>query len=221
MKDLQKNIVPAQNQNKEEYFPLVEAEDGLRVLFVGNSITKHEPKPTIGWDRDCGMAASSVEKDYVHIILEKFNKANIPVTASILQVAPFEWEFQTFDIENQYVRGCAFGPDIVIMFFGANVAKDYDNDINPIKTFGESYEKLRNWLDTGKTKFFHSQGYYIRPKLDEEKKAVAEKYGDTFICIEDIRNRAETHGMHNHPNDLGMSEIAECFWATISKKLKI
>ena len=44
MKDLQKNIVPAENQNIGDYFPRGGG-NGIRVLFVGNSITKHAPKP--------------------------------------------------------------------------------------------------------------------------------------------------------------------------------
>ena len=215
MKNLQENIVPVLDQNKEEYYPLTETEGGLRILFVGNSITKHAPKPSIGWDRDCGMAASSLENDYVHLLLQKLKEKGVPVTASILQVAPFEWEFQAMSVADTYARGRAFAPDIVLMFFGANVTKAYDTDEHPSKTFGQAYTELRNWLDTGRTRFIHSQGYYIRPKLDAEKREVAEKYGDAFITIEDIRTRAETHGMHNHPNDLGMREIAERFWETL------
>jgi hypothetical protein len=212
MKDFQQNIVPALGQNKEVYYPITESEHGLRILFVGNSITKHQPKPSIGWERDCGMAASCEERDYVHLLLAKMQNESIPVTASILKVAPFEWGFQSMAVEDMYAQGRGFAADIVIMFFGANVDKTYDVDPNPPKTFGQAYEELRNWLDVGHTRFFHSQGYYIRPKLDEEKQAIAEKHGDVFINIEDIRNRAETHGMYNHPNDLGMQEIADRFW---------
>ena len=40
-----------------------------RILFLGNSITQHGPKEAIGWNGNSGMAASSLDKDYVHILL--------------------------------------------------------------------------------------------------------------------------------------------------------
>lgn len=33
--------------------------------------------------------------------------------------------------------------------------------------------------------------------------------------IDDIRRRADTHGLHNHPNDLGMELIARRFLKAI------
>ena len=47
-----------------------------RVLFIGNSITKHEPKPEIGWYGCWGMAASAEERDYVHILMKKISSRN-------------------------------------------------------------------------------------------------------------------------------------------------
>lgn len=38
----------------------------MRLLFAGNSITRHGPAPEIGWDHDHGMAASGPDHDYVH-----------------------------------------------------------------------------------------------------------------------------------------------------------
>ena len=52
----------------------------INVLFLGNSITRHEPKSEIGWENDWGMAASKRENDYVHVAVrlleEKLGKVN-------------------------------------------------------------------------------------------------------------------------------------------------
>ena len=100
MRDLQENIVPATNQNRTNYFH--EAGKGLRVLFVGNSITRHGPREDIGWDGDWGMAASSLENDYLHILVEKIRALDSEMAWSIAQVAPFEWDFQNMDPAESY-----------------------------------------------------------------------------------------------------------------------
>ena len=69
----QENIVPAVNQNNSNVY--IYGESGFRVLFVGNSITKYRPKPDIGWNNDCGMAASAPENDYVHLLMK--NKVRV------------------------------------------------------------------------------------------------------------------------------------------------
>ena len=74
MQNFQENIVPSLGQNSQDVFIYNNQNSKLRILFVGNSITKHAPKPSIGWNRDCGMAASSIEHDYVHLIVKKIIK---------------------------------------------------------------------------------------------------------------------------------------------------
>lgn len=218
MPDFQKNIVPSKNQNTKCIFWDIRKKP--KILFVGNSITKHAPKPTIEWFNDCGMAASALENDYVNIIKREVRKFYPDASFGILQVADFEREFAEFDIEKKYKEAKDFEPDLVIMFFGANVPKTYDEKTNPEVTFGSRYDKLRNFLDNGRnTKFMHSQGFYIRPKLDAEKQAVAEKHGDIFVNIEDIRSLDEAHGKFNHPGDYGMKLIAERFLESLKKIL--
>jgi alpha-N-arabinofuranosidase len=38
----------------------------LRILFVGNSITRHAPRPSVGWNQTSGMAANAEATDYAH-----------------------------------------------------------------------------------------------------------------------------------------------------------
>ena len=169
MKDLQENIVPVENQNAGDFYVHKEG-GGVRVMFVGNSITKHAPKPQIGWTNDCGMAASSIDKDYVHILERRIGEIDKDAAFGLLQVAHFEHEFADMDPAVYYSQQIKFKPDVVIMFFGANVSKEYDVCENPKRKFGEAFEALRNALDTGNTFFLISDGFYIRPVLDAEKK---------------------------------------------------
>lgn len=207
MPNYQENIVPAQNQNRADIF--IYGEGRPRVLFVGNSITKHAPKPDIGWTRDCGMAASCLENDYVHIFGREYTKKHPGASYGILQAANFERGFADFDIEGRYRDAIEWAPDVVIMFFGANVSHEYDAAEAPEVRFGDRYEALRNALGQGGARFYHAEGFYLRPKLTEERRAVCDKYGDVWIGMGGINDLPEAHGQFNHPGDLGMRLIAE------------
>ena len=205
----QENIVPAEKQNKKSIY-LGDKQGSPKVLFVGNSITKHGVKESIGWTRDCGMAASCEECDYVHIVEKKLKQKYPQLSCGILQVAEFERNFdQNFDIKKEYKEAIDWQADIVIFFFGANVLESYDATENPEITFGGEYEKLRNFFDCGRTEFYHVEGFFLREKLTFERYEVCEKYHDTWIPLTNINTLAETHGLFNHPNDLGMKLIAE------------
>ena len=217
MTNFQENIVPATNQNRKDIF-LSDKNGSPRVLFVGNSITRHGIKLDIGWDRECGMAASDIDHDYVHVFGHKFRETHPDASFGILQVANFERNFdKNFDLET-YREVKEWKPDIIITFFGANVSKEYDKTENPDVKFGDMYEKLVDFLRSDSTKVFHSEGFYIRPVLDAEKKAVCERHGDVWIPLGDINSSAETHGLYNHPNDYGMELIANRFLEYVENK---
>ena len=78
---MSKNTVDSKSQLKETEMVKFDRPEGngIRVTFVGNSITLHGVKPDIGWNNAWGMAASAKEKDYVHVlenaILEKDSNA--------------------------------------------------------------------------------------------------------------------------------------------------
>ena len=221
MQDFQENIIPAFNQNDANVFIYNNEKSKLRILFAGNSITKHAPLPSVGWDRDCGMAASSIEKDYVHLILKRImEKYDKNVSYCIAQMAEYARTFFDHTPDYDYEEARKFDADLILMFYGANVAKTYDTMENPPKTFETAYEDMRNYLASPKTVVYHSMGFYIRPVLDAAKVAVAEKYGDEFIDITDIRELPESHGQFNHPGDLGMQMLADRFFEAIEKDIK-
>ena len=202
MKDLQKNTVSSKGQNAESFYSVREG-NGRRILFVGNSVTKHGLRPEIGWNRICGMAASDEAHDYVHLCVEELCKTEPD--------ADFEREFDVFDIENDLSRSIDYGADVVVMFFGANAPSAYIKGEREFAiSFAEAYDRLRCALRRkSNAKVIHLQGFFIRGNIDEERRAVAEKYGDPFLLLGDIRTDEATHGEFNHPNDLGMRKIAD------------
>ena len=73
---LKKNTVNAKGQLTDSKSVRFYGADnkGVRVMFVGNSITLHGVLKEIGWNNEWGMAASSADNDYVHILMEKVRK---------------------------------------------------------------------------------------------------------------------------------------------------
>ena len=91
-KDIFANDVPAFGQVKagESSFRLVSKDPVFKLAILGNSITYHEPNPSLGWYGQYGMAASSAENDYVHVLLSKLSEAGRPADCLIANLA--EWE---------------------------------------------------------------------------------------------------------------------------------
>ena len=219
MTDLQKNDVPAVGQVRHSVF--IHENSGLRILFAGNSITKHSPRPAMGWLNDCGMAASDEAHDYVHLLLDRIRRYDPNPAWAIAQVGSYEANlWNGAKPSDAHADAAAFGADIIVMFFGANVPKDYETTETPPRRFADAYADMRRYLDpAGSAVVFHGEGFYVRPVLDAEKFAVAEQFGDTWVPLGDIGTRADTHGRFNHPSDLGMQLIADAFWAKMEPQV--
>ena len=217
MNEIEKNTVEAarQLQGEGQVFFLPGGENnGLKVRFVGNSITLHGPKADIGWTWMHGMAASAPEKDYVHLCMRKIRERHPDAAFAIAQVS--EWELNYANGAEShclYATARDFGADLIILRAVENCPlKDFDAD-----TFAAAYKALIEYLDpAGKADVVLTTSFWPHP-ADEAIRAVAEEKGYALCELGDLGRdpemkalgRFEHSGVANHPGDAGMCAIAE------------
>ena len=213
--EIEKNTVPAQNQLPEDAYISFEGPDTkeLRIAFVGNSITRHGKAPQLGWEGDWGMAASSKERDYVHLVMRKFREKGIAVSACICNGAHWEQTYgEAFDLEYfQQVK--RFRPDILIMRLVENCPVE---GFCP-ERFSVAYDRLIQYLigEEEDTKVILTTGFWKHPG-DAAIRRVAEERGYPCICLGELgemecmkaSGRFTHEGVAAHPGDAGMEEIA-------------
>ena len=221
MAQIDKNTVKGDKQLGQLSKVRFEKEDGagVRVLFAGNSITRHASKPEIGWEGDWGMAASSMDKDYVHVLENLICQKNPDATFCTCQVSDWEVNFRTG--EEQFYKFCEardFDADIIVLRLIENCNKDFDGEI-----FRTEYEKLVAYLDkNSKAKIIVTTSFWKHPG-DDVLKEIAQEFGYDFVYLgdlgEDSKMRAdglfEHSGVAAHPSDLGMEEIAKRIFSKV------
>ena len=180
----------------------------LKILVVGNSITRHGPKPEIGWDRDWGMAASAPEKDYVHLLYTKLCAAGVEPYMMIRQASGWEVGILDEKVLDKFAEERAFDADIVVYRLGENVKKE---------TKYAFCEKLEAFIGhicpRGKVVF--TTNFWKNEIVDDSIRNLAAKRGEvcTDICCEGEEQTAIGlfwhKGVAMHPGDKGMEMIAE------------
>ena len=225
MAQIDKNTVAADNQLEEsKKISFEEDGNGIRVLFVGNSITRHAPKESIGWHHDWGMAASEKENDYVHVVKEEILKIAPNAAFCICQAA--DWEKNYRNGENElvkFVKARGFNADIIVMRLIENCEqKEFDAEI-----FEKEYYKLVEFFNKKQTaKIIISSSFWKRVG-DDTLESIAEKHNMDFVYLgdlgEDANMRAdglfEHEGVAAHPGDAGMHTIAMRLFEKIKKYL--
>lgn len=187
---------------------------GLRVLFVGNSVTLHAPCESIGWHGDWGMAASAKERDYVHLVESFVKKTHPDASFCICNAADWERGYrngeETFP---KYTAASAFDANVIIIKISGNSPKnDFDGE-----TFKQNYEKLISFLNpNGTAKVILATEFFKHPAEDAIV-AFAKEKGVPLCALSDIADFDEYKavglfghmGVAAHPGDKGMQVIAE------------
>lgn len=196
--------------------------DGLRVMFVGNSITLHGINHDIGWHNFWGMAASAREKDYVHLCYEHMRKTHPQAAFCICQAGDWERQYKVGDSTlPQFEAARDFEADLIIIKLSANSpASEFDE-----KLFKQNFASLVNFLNsTGKAQVIVATEFYIHPAGPVIRQYAQEK-GYPLCVLDDLGELPEMKalglfehdGVANHPGDLGMKTIADRVCAIFDK----
>ena len=220
------NTVTAENQLKgNEFVAFAHRENAaFKVLFVGNSITRHGVKEDIGWFHDHGMAASSIDRDYVHRTVAMLEEKYGPVSFCIAQLATWERDFWHCDeVMNEfYTDARDFAADLIVIRLGENIRDDDYRRFN-VK---EYYDAMIKFLaaKNPRAKVIVTDNFWKRKCLEETGRSINDEFFDVarengyiFCTIKDLSDDERTmaiglfehRGVSIHPGDYGMEMIAK------------
>lgn len=211
--DAEKNNATQMNATQTE--AAVQNTGGVRIVFIGNSITLHGVAPKIGWHNEWGMAASVAEKDFVHIVTRGIEaKTGRKADVRVRNLARFERGFNNYDyaLEQDLVD---FAPDYLIVALGENVAALTTQEERlgysaAFKTLLEGFLK-----GSKKPKTLVRGVFWPSPWKDEMMSRAAKELGVPFVKADLATDDSmmalgifEHTGVARHPGDKGMEAIA-------------
>ncbi|WZO99944.1 SGNH/GDSL hydrolase family protein [Isosphaeraceae bacterium EP7] len=199
-----------------------------KILFLGNSITLHGPKPDIGWTGNWGMAASEETKDYVHLLTATIaTKAKGQPRILAKNIADFERGFQSYRPAESLKSELEFKADLVVLAIGENVPALTSD---ALKTeYGDAFRSLISAIQgQGKPTIVVRSCFWADPAKDEIMRSICKEMGGLHVDLgklgADPQNMAGAErkidhaGVANHPGDRGMQAIAEAIWAVIRER---
>ncbi len=225
MSQIEKNTVSSKNQLKEsEYVEIFnENSSEIKILFAGNSITKHAPNEEIGWSGNWGMAASSFENDYVHLTVKKLKEQYEKVSYCICQVSEWENNYKNEEFSyDLYAEAREFSADIIVMRCVENCRVEEVDEV----TFKKEYKKLIDYLNYGKNaKIILTTSFWHHPTADEIIRKIGKENGYPVVELGQLGEMEAMKatglfkhgGVAIHPGDLGMKTIADKIFEEIKK----
>jgi hypothetical protein len=175
------------------------------------------------WDYEAGMAASDLEHDYVHVLLNKISREKqYGIEYIVINIADFERNFEQFNYARlEMVKN--FEPEIILFQIGENVSTESLKTKG--KLFVKNYMEMINYCNSKNT-IVCLPFWPNREKINviTEVALNAETYlvDLSHLGIEPL-NRAKSEnkydhaGVAAHPGDYGMNNIAKLLYITINK----
>lgn len=206
-------VLPAQDARPAPRF--------AKVLFLGNSITKHGPKADIDWHGNWGMAATAEAKDYVHLVTAGLAQAQGKAPQIFVgNIAGFEREHAKpgYDLDKALADAAAFGASHIVIAIGENVPALTTDAAKA--TFKAQMQRLLAKLNgPQKPVIVVRSCFWANPAKDQILEETCKEVGGRFVNIaalsKDEANYARSErpykhaGVANHPGDKGMQAIAD------------
>lgn len=220
------NTVSGNQMTKNSQFVLFEGngtQGGL--LCVGHSLTRHAPVAKIGWPHDWGMAASSKENDYVHVLWKKLKAKYGDMPLCIAKAGFFERNFPKADeiLPKHYKPAQDFKAKWIVISFVDNVKPKMAKEHSFIK----EYEKFVKFVNPdGKAKLIITTGWYPEKSLNNDLIEFAKRNNITIVDIGKIYHQEgmkatglwKHAGVASHPSDKGMKALGEAYFDALTKQ---
>lgn len=198
-------------------------ENSYKYLAIGNSITRHPINEY--WWNEIGMAASTIDNDYVHILANSISELVGDVDVKVTNLSSFEVQYndraETLALLNPYLDSEL---DLVTIQLGENVTntdtleRDFEELIRYIKDKCPKARILvlgQYWKDDTKDSIkkeasLNTNVEFVDLSSMFEKEASLYNAGmGTIVYDEDGNSHIIEHeGVAAHPGDEGMKEIA-------------
>lgn len=224
--DYSLNSVPATGQTGDGESVLM-CEDGdvkLRILFLGNSITRHAAAPQLGWYGDWGMAASARQNDYVHRLVAMLYESKINTGYCVANLSEWERSCDNSLLCGRYGGALSYPADVAVIRLGENAPLS-----DRPEQFEECYARLAEKLAADGKIIICTDLFWEHAAFDKFVKNLSEEKDYGFVQIHDLGNddsmkavgRFENVGVAVHPGDGGMEQIARRLFFAINQKLRL
>ena len=214
-----------------------ETDRSFDYLAIGNSITRH-PVMDDWWWGDWGMAASTEENDYFHLVRERIALQYGEFTAEALNFRVWEDPFYERADTLPYLEGYLNERlDLVTVMLGENVlrpegATDEEYFLQMERDFTALVTHIRE--KAPEAKIIVVGCFWADDVLDSAKQKVCEEQGVIYLPLQEIQGEewrigqgsvvkggdgndhvVEDMGVAQHPNDEAMRYIAEQIAANV------
>lgn len=197
----------------------------LKVVCLGNSITRHGYLPDVEWYSDWGMAASKPENDYCHVLERELQTFNKRTRVHPQNIYPFERN-PYCDIDSLIGKTCAEA-DIIILRICENVS---DTD-----AFEQNISRLIEYCTNITPHVIVSGAFWPHEKKERILVSAAERHALEFVPLSWITYQSDVYPKKGdilydidgkqypitkefiitHPNDKGMRLIAHSLMRAI------